>query len=99
MDVELVPHDEIAEYCRRHGIVELALFGSAARGELRPDSDVDLLVTFAPDARLSLFDFAQIQAELSDLFGRTVDLVERGSIENPFMRRTIMRDATVLYAA
>jgi predicted nucleotidyltransferase len=96
---DLVPPGQLAHFCRERKIIELALFGSVARGELRPDSDLDLLVRFDESARVSLLDFAHIQGELTDLFGREVDLVERDAVVNPFMRRTILRDATVLYAA
>ena len=89
----------IAEFCHRWKIGELALFGFAARGELRPDSDIDVMVAFAPDARWSLFDLGGMQQELRDLFGRDVDLVEKGTIRNPFRRRSILRDLTVIYAA
>ncbi len=94
-----LPRDEVAEFCRRHKIVELAMFGSAARGELRPDSDIDLMVTFAADAELSLFDFADMQRELAQILGRDVDLVQRGTIRNPFRLRSIERDLTVVYTA
>lgn len=94
-----MPPKQLADFCRERKIIELALFGSAARGELRPDSDIDLLVRFDKSARVSLLDFAHIQRELTNLFGREVDLVERDAVVNPFMRRTIMRDATILYAA
>ncbi len=92
-------HATLAEFCRRHNIVELGIFGSGARGELRPDSDIDVLVTFSDAARWDLFDFATMQAELKEICGRPVDLVERGSLRNPFRRRSILRDLTVLYAA
>ncbi len=94
-----VPREAIAEFCQRHKVVELAIFGSAARGELRPDSDIDVMVTFAPDSELSLFDFAGMQSELAQILGRDVDLVQRGTIRNPFRRRSIERDLTVVYAA
>jgi predicted nucleotidyltransferase len=67
--------------------------------ETRPDSDIDLLVTSAPDARLSLIQFADLREELSLVFRANVDLVERAAIRNPFRRRSIRRDVTVLYAA
>jgi len=96
---DLVPPEQLADFCLKRKIIELALFGSAARGELRPDSDIDLLVRFDASARISLLDFVHIQGELAGLFGREVDLVERDAVVNPFMRRTILRDATILYAA
>lgn len=89
----------LAEFCERHQIVRLAVFGSAARGELRPDSDVDLMAEWAPDARFGLYDLVHMQDELRELFGRDVDLVERAAIKNPFRQRSIARDLQVVYAA
>lgn len=94
-----IPAEQIADFCRRHGIVELALFGSAARGEMRPESDVDVMVTFVPDARWDLYDYAEMQGELELIFHRSVDLVEKGTISNPYRRRSIIRDLTVVYTA
>lgn len=95
----VVSPERLREFCERWKVAELALFGSAARGDMRPDSDVDVAVTFLPEAEWSLFDFASMQLELQDLIGRPVDLVEKASIRNPFRRKTILRDLTVLYAA
>jgi len=75
------------------------LFGSVLRSDFRPNSDIDLLVTFTPDATWSLFDLIQMQEELEDLFGRPVDLVERDTIRNPFRKRTILGNLQVIYAA
>lgn len=75
------------------------MFGSVARGEARADSDVDVLVTFDPDAPWSLMDIVRMQDELREIFGRKVDLVEEPAIRNPYRRRTILRDKKVLYAA
>lgn len=94
-----LPIDAIRAFCVRNQIAELSVFGSVARGEGRSDSDLDLLVTFLPDAKVSLFSFAEMQAELADIIGRPVDLVDREGLVNPFMRRTILGDAAVLYAA
>jgi predicted nucleotidyltransferase len=71
------PADRIEEFCHRRKIVELSLFGSALREDFRPDSDVDLLVRFAPDADLSLLDHARMERELTEILGREVDLVSR----------------------
>ncbi|MFO7650627.1 MAG: nucleotidyltransferase family protein [bacterium] len=89
----------LAEMCRRFRVAELALFGSVMRDDFRPDSDVDVLVTFAPGARASLFDLVDLQAELQALLGRKVDLVEKPALRNPFRRRAILREAEVVYAA
>jgi predicted nucleotidyltransferase len=100
IDVGLkLSRQELEHFAKRWKVAELALFGSAARGEMTPDSDVDLAVTFAPDAHWSLFDFASMQLELGEMFGRDVDLVEKASIKNPFRRKSILKDLTVLYAA
>jgi predicted nucleotidyltransferase/DNA-binding transcriptional ArsR family regulator len=89
----------IKRLCRKFGIARLALFGSAARGEMTPESDVDLLVEFAPDSKVSLFDIPAIQDAFSAAFGgRQVDIATPEVLENPYRRKTILRDARVLYA-
>ncbi len=97
-----IDRSSVAEFCRKWNIIELALFGSALRHDFGPDSDVDLLVTFAPDAHWSLFDLVQMEDELSPIFGREVDLVSRRGIEssrNYLRRKAILGSAEVLYAA
>jgi uncharacterized protein len=95
-----IPKRAISALCKRYGVRKMSLFGSAARGELRPDSDVDLLVEFKPDSRTSSFDLVDMQAELSSIFGnRKVDVASPRILENPFRRRTIMRDLKTIYAA
>ena len=92
----------IEEFCRRRHIVEMSVFGSAARDELDAQSDVDLMVTFASDARWDLYDYVAMCDELAVMFGRTVDLVdlvERGTVRNPYRQRSIEQDLTTLYAA
>lgn len=92
----------LAKFCQRWQIVELALFGSLLRDDFRPDSDVDVLVKFAPDARWTLLDFVAMQDELSLLFGRQVDLVMREAVEgSPRKQRRnhILESARVIYVA
>ena len=91
--------DSLEQLCRRWRIAELALFGSVLRADFRPDSDVDVLVTFAPDAAFSAFDVLELQEEMERLFGRPVDLVEARAIRNPFRRRDIFATRHVVYAA
>jgi len=79
--------------------VEFSLFGSILREDFRSDSDVDVLVTFAPEAQVSLFDLVQMQIELESLFGRPVDVVEKDALRNPFRKREILSTAEVVYAA
>lgn len=76
-----IDRDRLARFCRRWKVAEFALFGSVLRDDFRPDSDVDVLVAFAPDANWSLFDLVRMEDELSELLGRRVDLVERKAVE------------------
>jgi len=97
-----IPRENIAEFCGRWKITELALFGSVLRDDFRPDSDVDVLVTFAHDAHWSLFDMVEMRDELKALFGRGVDLVSRRGIEasrNYIRRKAILSSAEVIHAA
>ena len=97
-----IPREKIAEFCRKHRVRKLSLFGSALREDFRPDSDVDLLVSFAEDARYSLFDLAALEEELSSILGRKVDLVEREAIEqseNYIRRRHILQSEEPVYVA
>ena len=94
-----VSEARIAGFCRRWKLAELAVFGSAARGDMRPDSDIDVMIDFAPDAKRHAFDFLRMQEELQALFGRKVDVIRKGTVENPYRRASIERDLTVIYAA
>ena len=94
-----IPQKKLNEFCRRWNVVEFAVFGSALREDFNSESDVDVLVTFAPDAEISLFDIAQMQIELERLYRRSVDLIEKASLRNPYRRREILQTAQVLYAA
>lgn len=93
-----LPAERIAEICRRYQVRELAVFGSATRGDTRPDSDIDLLVEFQPDARIGLFEFAAVERELAELLTRKVDLVSKRGLK-PRVRPHVLRDAIVVYAA
>jgi predicted nucleotidyltransferase len=94
----VLPEAEIAEICRRYQVRELALFGSAARGEMRPDSDIDMLVDYFPDAHPSLLDLIRLKDELSDLLGRPVDLGVKRALK-PRYKDHILAEAHVIYAA
>jgi uncharacterized protein len=97
-----VSKERIAEFCQKWKIVELSFFGSVLREDFRPDSDVDVLVTFAPDRCYSLFDLVHMEEELEKLLGRKVDLVERRAIEqseNYIRRKHILNSAQAIYVA
>jgi predicted nucleotidyltransferase len=96
-----MPEPELARFCRRWKITEFALFGSILRPDFGPDSDVDVLVTFAPDAAWSLLDIVEMRDDLSALFGRRVDLFTRRGVEssrNYIRRKAILGSAEVIYA-
>ncbi len=94
----VIPKDKIEDFCRRWKVVEFALFGSALREDFRPDSDVDILVSFAEDADWDLYDWVNMIEELKEIFGREVDLTEKTTIRNPFRRHTILTTKEVIYA-
>ncbi len=94
------PKERVGEFCRKWGITDLALFGSVLRDDFRPDSDVDVLVTFDPHSRWSLMNVVEMQDELEKVLGRKVDLVERSAIEqsrNYIRRRHILESAEPVY--
>lgn len=97
--IHLPSRQSLADLCRRWRILELSVFGSIARGSSRADSDVDLLVTFDPNAPWSTLDIVDLREELANLFGRNVDLVEERAIRNPYRKASALRDKSVLYAA
>lgn len=97
-----VPTERVADFCRKWKVAELALFGSVLRDDFRPDSDVDVLVSFASDAQWGLFDEARMEEELAELLGHAVDLVSRRAVErseNWIRRRAILASAEPLYVA
>jgi predicted nucleotidyltransferase len=97
----VLPMEEIATFCRRWNIAQFALFGSVLGEDFGPNSDIDVLVTFAPGAERSP-DREAMRAELEAIFGRPVDLTYRRVIErdpNYIIRKAILRSARVIYAA
>jgi len=91
---------EVARYCRRWKITELAVFGSALRADFRADSDIDILATFADGADWSLFDHVQMELDLAEIIGRRVDLVSRRAVErsdNWIRRDAILQSAEPLF--
>ncbi len=94
--------ESIAEFCRRWKITEFSLFGSVLRDDFRPDSDIDVLVSFSPEAEWGLFEHAAMQEELAAMFNRKVDLITRRAVEhsrNPIRRRIILESAQPYYVA
>lgn len=90
---------EIKGFCHKWQIKEFSLFGSVLREDFGPESDIDVMVSFDDRAGWDLFDLVDMIEELKIIFGRDIDLVEKGTIRNPFRRHYIMANNEVLYAA
>ena len=95
--VEFDP-EKVGEFCRRHGVRRLSLFGSILSDDFGPDSDVDVLVEFLPGVRASLFDVGGMLMELREMLGREVDLRTPGDLSRYF-RDDVLAKARALYAA
>ena len=94
--------EKIETFCKKWQIVEFSLFGSVLTNEFRPDSDVDVMVKFAPEARVGLFEMVDIEDELKEIIGRDVDIVTRPSVErseNYIIRKSILSSSRTVYAA
>ena len=97
-----LPADAIQQFCRRWKITELALFGSVLRPDFRPDSDVDVLVSFADGADWGLLAHLEMQQELASLLQRPVDLISKRALErsaNWVRRDAILTTAQVIVSA
>jgi hypothetical protein len=92
-----IDRERVAAFCRRRQIRRLAVFGSALREDFRPESDVDVLVEFEPEARVGFLRLARTARELSELLGRRVDLVPQGGLK-PSIRDEVLAQAEVLFA-
>ncbi|SRR5579883_907503 len=93
-----VPEVELRLLCQKYRVKELSVFGSRARGDHRPDSDLDLLVEFLPDDHSGLIAYLSLQHELAQLLGTKVDLAPKGSLK-PLVRREVLPEARVIYEA
>ena len=99
--LETLKSKDIAPFCKRWKIREFAVFGSILRDDFKPESDVDVLVTFSQDAEWGLFDHVQMRNELESLFGCKVDLVTRRALEqtqNQILRERILNSAKVIFS-
>jgi len=95
-----IPEEKIKEFCQRWKITEFSLFGSVLRDDFRPDSDVDVLVTFSPDAHWRYYHILDMKDELKEIFGREVDVVEKRLVEkseNYLRRKHILSNLETVY--
>ena len=96
-----LPFERLADFCQRWSITRLEIFGSALTNDFRPDSDVDLVATYAPQAHWSLLDRVRMKHELEELLGREVDLLNRRALEKGRgngRSAAILAQAELLYA-
>lgn len=99
--VESIPKEDLIRFCRRWQVRELALFGSVLRADFKPESDVDVLVSFYEKANWGLFDHVQMRLDLEAIFNRKVDLVTRRALEqsqNSLLREGILNTARIIFA-
>jgi len=93
-----IPKKQLAEFCKNNHITKLSLFGSAIRDDFGPNSDVDMLVEFGPEARFGLIGFAGLELELSEILGRKVDLNTPDCVSK-YYREKVFAEAEVQYDA
>ena len=96
-----LPMEKIAEFCHKWQVIEFALFGSILRDDFRPDSDIDVMVEFHPEAHPTFSTLDQMEAELKTIFDRDIDLITRQGIKtgrNYLRRHEILSSAQVIYA-
>lgn len=92
------PMAKIEEFCRKYDVAEFSVFGSILREDFGTESDVDVMLEFLPGAGFTFENTADIQDDLEAIFGRSVDVIEKGRIRNPIRRRGIMESYRVVYA-
>ena len=94
-----VDFDKLRHLAHQYSITEISVFGSSIRSDMKPGSDIDLLISFSPSAEISLFDLMDLEGELEQLFHRHVDIVEPQALTNPVRRQKILSSKELLYAS
>ena len=94
-----INYNDIVLLCEKYSINELSIFGSSIRGDFTETSDVDILVSFAKDSEITLFDIMDLEKEFSQLMKRKVDIVEKESLKNPIRKNRILSTREIIYAA
>ena len=92
-------YKDIIRLCKKYCINELSIFGSAIRDDFSQDSDVDILVSFDQNSKITLFDIIELENELSELLNREVDVVEKEALKNPIRKNQILSTREVIYVA
>ena len=94
-----IPLSAVKAFCEKYGVEEFSLFGSVLRDDFGPQSDVDVMLKFKAGHGFSFENTPRIYEELEAIFGRPVDVIEKGRIRNPFRRQAIMSSYQVIHAA
>lgn len=99
-NLEQIPQEKLDSFCKKWSVGELSLFGSILRDDFNNNSDVDVLVSFLPDAKWTLFDHVDMKEDLENIFGRRVDLVTKKAVEkskNQIRKNSIINSAKRVY--
>jgi len=91
-------YDDMVRLCKKYCVTELSIFGSAIRNDFTQSSDVDILVSFEKDSKITLFDMVELEEKFSQLLNREADIVERESIRNPMRRHKILSTREIIYS-
>lgn len=94
-----IPSDRVAAFCDRWGVAEFAVFGSVLRDDFAPTSDVDVLLTFRGGVHHGIDEYISMRDELETMFGRRVDIVNRRSIRNPYLKHQVLTTRRIIHAA
>ena len=94
----ILKYEDIADLCQKYQVKELYLFGSAIREDFNEESDVDILISYKPEAKVSLFEEVDLCNEISELIQRDVDIVDIEGLRNPIRREEILSTREIVYA-
>ncbi|MCL2809112.1 MAG: nucleotidyltransferase domain-containing protein [Treponema sp.] len=92
-------YNDVIELCKKYYIVELSIFGSSIRDDFSQNSDVDILVSFEQNSKITLFEIIEMEREFSNLLNKKVDVVEKESLKNPIRKERILSTREIIYAA
>jgi len=92
-------YDDVLKLCKKYLIIELSIFGSSIRDDFTQNSDIDILVSFEQNSKITLFDIIELENEFSILLNKKVDIVEKESLKNPIRKNKILNTREIIYAA
>ena len=92
-------YDDVMRLCKKYYVIELSIFGSSIRDDFSQNSDVDLLVSFEQNSKISLFEIIELENEFSKLLNREVDIIEKESLKNPIRKNKILTTREIIYVA